>query len=147
MAIKLDEYDGGTLLHVTASGILTHHDYERFIPEFERLASEHGKIRILFEMRDFHGWQGQALWDEIKMDVKHSSDVEKVAMVGDRKWEKIMTMLGKPLLRPRFGILTCQISPPHNIGLSKVQRSRAHARANRPPRQDLAYVCDASAPS
>jgi hypothetical protein len=99
MAIKLDEYDGGALLHVTASGKLTHHDYERFIPEFERLASEHGKIRILFIMRDFHGWQGQALWDEIKMDVKHSSDVEKVAMVGDRKWEKTMTMLGKPFTK------------------------------------------------
>jgi hypothetical protein len=103
MAIQLNELDGGRLLHVTASGKLSHQDYERFTPEFERLARGHGNIRILFEMRDFHGWEGPALWDEIKMDVKHSSDVHKVAMVGDKKWEQVLTMLGKPFSRASIG--------------------------------------------
>jgi hypothetical protein len=100
MAIQLHELDGGTLLHVSASGKLSHQDYEHFIPEFERLVREHGKMRILFEMRDFHGWEASGLWDDIKMDAKHFSDIERIAMVGDKKWEKGMSFfasLSRPL--------------------------------------------------
>jgi hypothetical protein len=96
MAIDFRELDDGSLLHVTVSGKLAHEDYSRFIPEFEMLIRKHGKIRILLEMRDFHGWQGTALWDDLKVDFKHFSDIEKIAMVGEAKWEKTMSMFCKP---------------------------------------------------
>src|SRR3954447_17169585 len=103
MAIQLHELDGGSVLHVKASGKLSHQEYERFAPEFERLIKEQGKLSILFEMRDFHGWEGTALWDEIKMDAKHSADVDKVATVGDQKWEKGITAFCKPFTRATVG--------------------------------------------
>ncbi len=31
----------------------------------ERLIGEHGKIRILLEMHDFHGWEAGALWEDV----------------------------------------------------------------------------------
>ena len=96
MAIQLIEKDGGKTLHVGASGKLSHEDYKRFIPEFERLIDQHGKIRILFEMTDFHGWDAAAVWDDFKMDLKHFADIEKIAMVGDKKWEKNMSVFCKP---------------------------------------------------
>jgi hypothetical protein len=66
------------------------------VPEFERLVKKNGKIRVLFEMTDFHGWELSALWDDIKFDVKHFSDVERLAMIGDKKWEKGMSVFCKP---------------------------------------------------
>jgi hypothetical protein len=96
MAIQFYESDDGKLLHITASGKLSHQDYQQFMPEFERVIRQNGKIRILLEMRDFHGWQGTALWDDMKMDFKHFSDIEKIAMVGEKKWEKAMSMFCKP---------------------------------------------------
>jgi len=96
MAIKLNETNGGKVLEVQVTGKLAHEDYKGFIPEFERLLKQHGKIRVLFEMVDFHGWEGAAMWDDIKFDVKHFSDIDRLAMAGDRKWEKGMSVFCRP---------------------------------------------------
>jgi hypothetical protein len=96
MPIEITEQNGGKLLDVRLSGKLTHQDYQAFVPEFERLVNLHGKIRILLEMVDFHGWEGAALWDDIKFDVKHFTHLERLAMVGDKKWEKGMSVFCKP---------------------------------------------------
>jgi hypothetical protein len=96
MAVQLTEKNGGKILEVQASGKLTHEDYQQLAPEFERLVKQHGKVRLLFEMSDFHGWQGVAIWDDIKFDLKHFSDIERLAMVGDKKWEKGMSVFCKP---------------------------------------------------
>jgi hypothetical protein len=94
MATQLKE--DGRVLEVAVSGKLTHADYEHFIPAFERLVKRYGKIRVLFEMSDFHGWEMAALWDDIKFDVKHFSDIERLAMVGDKRWEQGMAAFCRP---------------------------------------------------
>ncbi len=96
MATKLSEKNGGRVLEIQVSGKLTHEDYGHFVPEFERLVKEHGKIRVLFEMIDFHGWEFAALWDDIKIDAKHSAHIERLAMVGDKAWEKGMSVFCRP---------------------------------------------------
>jgi hypothetical protein len=96
MAIQLTEKNGGKILEARVSDQLKHEDYQHFVPEFERLVKQNGKIRVLFEMAGFHGWEGGALWDDIKFDLKHFSDIERLAMVGDKKWEKGMSAFCKP---------------------------------------------------
>jgi hypothetical protein len=96
MAIQLTEKHDGKILEVQVSDKLTHENYQHFTPEFARLAQQHGKIRLLFEMADFHGWEGGALWDDLKFDLKHFADIERLAMVGERKWEKGMSVFCKP---------------------------------------------------
>lgn len=96
MAIKLSEKNGGKVLEVEISGKLTHDDYQHFVPKFEQMVKQHGKIRVLFEMIDFHGWECAALWDDVKFDLKHFSDIERLAMAGDRKWEKGMSVFCRP---------------------------------------------------
>jgi len=96
MATQLTERNGGRVLEVAVSGKLTHGDYEHLVPAFERLAKQHGKIRVLFEMTDFHGWEAAALWDDVKFDLKHFADIKRLAMVGDKKWEKGMSVFCRP---------------------------------------------------
>jgi len=84
------------LIRVKLSGRLTHEDYQQFVPEMERLIEEHGKIRILMEMADFHGWEMSALWDDLKFDMKHFAHIERIAMVGETAWEKGMAVFCKP---------------------------------------------------
>jgi hypothetical protein len=96
MAIKLNETDGGKMLEVKVSGKLAHEDYLNFVPEFERMIKEHGKLRVLFDMTDFHGWEVGALWDDIKVAIKHFADIEQLAMVGDKEWEKQMSLFCSP---------------------------------------------------
>lgn len=96
MAIKLNEKSDGKMLEVQVGGKLHHEDYKHFVPEFERLVKKHGKIRVLFEMSDFHGWEASALWDDVKFDAKHFADIERLAMVGDKKWEHGMSVFCRP---------------------------------------------------
>lgn len=96
MGAKLSETNGGKILEVLVTGKLSHEDYQTFVPVFERLAREHGKIRVLFEMVNFHGWSAGALWDDVKFDLKHFSDIERLAMVGDKRWEQGMSIFCRP---------------------------------------------------
>jgi hypothetical protein len=96
MTVQLQELQNGKILVVPVSGKLERADYDRFVPEFERLIQQHGKIRVLLETHDFHGWTAGALWEDIKLDIKHFRDIERLAVVGEKKWEKGMTTFCKP---------------------------------------------------
>jgi hypothetical protein len=86
MPIQLNEENGGRALTVHVSGKLAKVDYEHFVPEFERLVRQHGKLRVLFDMTGFHGWDAGALWE----------DIERIAMVGDKTWQHGMAAFCKP---------------------------------------------------
>ena len=99
MAVELHEEAAGKVLEVRLSGKLTKEDYQRLTPEVERLIGQHGKIRMLVRMHDFHGWTMSALWEDIKFDWKHFSDIDRLALVGDSKWEAGMAAFCKPFTR------------------------------------------------
>ncbi len=102
MAIRLTKKKGGKILEARVSGKLTHGDYQCFVPEFGRLVKQHGKINVLFEMVEFHGWEGAALWDDIKFDLKHFAGIERLAMVGEKKWQKGMSKFCQPFTTARI---------------------------------------------
>jgi hypothetical protein len=99
MAIEFREEQNGREIEVHASGTLTAQDYTHFVPEFERLVQRHGKLRVLFDMTGFQGWNAGALWEDVKFDFKHFGDIERLAMVGNRKWEHAMAMFCKPFTK------------------------------------------------
>ena len=99
MPIQLNEENGGKILVVHVSGKLAKADYEHFVPEFERLVREHGKLRVLFDMTGFHGWEAAAIWEELKFEAKHLANIERLAMVGDMNWQMVMTMFCKPFMK------------------------------------------------
>jgi hypothetical protein len=99
MPIHLNEENGGKLLVVHVSGKLAKADYEQFVPEFERLVGQHGRQRILFDMTGLNGWDAGALWADMKFAIKHFADIERLAVVGDKKWHHGMTAFCKPFTK------------------------------------------------
>jgi hypothetical protein len=94
--IVLHETEGGKVLNIRAVGKLIREDYEALIPRLEQLVQTLGIVRILFEMKDFQGWNAGAVWQDIRFDVRHFSGIERIALVGDRKWEKGMSIFCEP---------------------------------------------------
>jgi hypothetical protein len=78
------------------SGKLHDEDYKKFVPVVEAAAAKQGRIRLLAMFEDFHGWDLRALWDDIKFATRHCTDIERIALVGDRKWEEWMAKMCKP---------------------------------------------------
>jgi hypothetical protein len=96
MAVELAERHDGKVVIVRVTGKLSKDDYQVFTPELERVIRQFGKIRVLVKMLDFRGWDAGALWEDIKFDAKHFADIERLALVGDKQWEKGMSVFCKP---------------------------------------------------
>jgi len=101
-AVTLKEMNGGKLLEVHLKGKLGKDDYGQFAPTAERLIRQHGKIRMLVEMHDFHGWTAGAFWEDIKFDARHFNDIERIAMVGETGWQHGMAVFCKPFTSARI---------------------------------------------
>jgi hypothetical protein len=96
MPIRLDDEPDGKVVVVHVSGKLVKADYATFVPESERLVRQHGKLCLLFDMSGLLGWDAGALWEDIKFDSRHFADIERLAMVGDTKWQERMATFFKP---------------------------------------------------
>ena len=99
MPIQLNEENGGKVLVVHVSGKLVKADYEHFVPEFERLIRQHGKLCLLFDMTGFHGWEASAAWEDFKFGIEHFADIERLAMVGEKQWQQGMAIFCKPFTK------------------------------------------------
>lgn len=99
MAIEVRHEPGDNVLDVSVSGTLTREDYERFTPEAERVIAERGAMRVVFDMHDFHGWDAGALWEDTKFALHHFRDIERLAIIGESRWEKGMANFCKPFTR------------------------------------------------
>lgn len=96
MSAELKETVLGKVLEVRLTSKLVKEDYEQYVPMLERLLKAHGKIRMLVEMHDFHGWTAAALWEDIKFDAKHFNDIERLAIVGDKRRHHGAAVFCKP---------------------------------------------------
>ena len=78
------------------SGKLHDEAYKNFVPVIDGAVTKQGKIRLLAQFNDFHGWDLHALWDDIKFSTTHCTKIERIALVGDKAWEKWMAKVCKP---------------------------------------------------
>ena len=97
----------GKTLGFELSGTLHDEDYKNFVPKIDAAVAEHGKVRLLAKFHDFKGWDLHALWDDIKFSTTHCTKVERIAIVGENKWEEWMAKVCKPFTMAKiqyFGV-------------------------------------------
>lgn len=99
MPIQVTEESGGKVLVVHAIGKLVKSDYPPFVAEFERRVQKPRKQHVLFDMTGLHGWEAGAAWEDMKFGVKHFADIDRLAMVGDKKWQHGMAIVFKPFTK------------------------------------------------
>ncbi len=78
------------------SGKLHDADYKQFVPLVDAEIAKEGKVNILAQFHDFQGWDAKALWDDIKFSTTHCTKIHRIALVGEKKWEKWMAKVCKP---------------------------------------------------
>ena len=96
IAKTLSEQTDNNIVELKVSGKLTAEDYAVITPEVEQRMEKYDKIRLCIELHDFHGWTAGAMWEDLKFDFRHFNDIERIAVVGEDRWEKGMTMFFKP---------------------------------------------------
>jgi hypothetical protein len=78
------------------TGKLHDEDYKKFVPLVDAEIAKDGKVRILAQFHDFQGWDMHAMWDDIKFATTHCTKIERIALVGEKKWEQWMAKVCKP---------------------------------------------------
>ncbi|HWE52061.1 MAG TPA: STAS/SEC14 domain-containing protein [Bryobacteraceae bacterium] len=101
MPIECHEESGGKILDVYLTGKLVKADYGPFVSEFERLLGQRGKLRVLFDMTGFEGWDAGAIWADLKFDARHYSDIVRLAVVGDSEWHHSLAIIFRPFTKAR----------------------------------------------
>jgi hypothetical protein len=86
------------VLLVKITGNITKEDYDRLVPVMEAKIQQHGKIKLYTELENLGLPTLGALWEDIKMDVKHYRDFSHVAVVGEPEWLASITKLVAPLV-------------------------------------------------
>jgi len=84
-----------TALGFKLSGTLHDTDYKTFVPLIDAAAAT-GKVRLLAQFHDFHGWDMHALWDDLQFSTTHCTKFDRIALVGDKAWEKWMAKICAP---------------------------------------------------
>lgn len=94
--IKIEETPVGKVLSLVIAGDVVKEDYDKFVPQLEELIEREGKMRLFVELREFRGFSAAAMWEDFKLGVKHSNHIERLAVVGKKAWERVMTAFAKP---------------------------------------------------
>lgn len=81
------------------SGKLHDEDYRQFVPGWEIISTAEGKLRLLIQFEEFHGWDLQSAWDDLNFGLKRDLGFERIAVVGDRKWEKLVASFARPFIQ------------------------------------------------
>jgi hypothetical protein len=81
---------GGNGLAVQLIGQVDSAAYDRAADEIDAFIAEHGRIRLLVDLREFDGWQGiSALSEHLSLVRDHRHAPEKVAVAGVATWQHL----------------------------------------------------------
>jgi len=81
------------------SGKLHDEDYKQFVPTVEEAFKKNSKVRVLAQFENFEGWDMKAMWDDFKFGIEDANKIERLAMVGDKKWEEWLAKIFKPFMK------------------------------------------------
>ncbi len=91
MLTLMDDMPEGTL-GIVADGIVTAKDYENvLIPAVNKMLEKQDKVRALYVTApDFTGYDAGAMWDDAKVGFAHLTAWERIAIVTDVEWLRMM---------------------------------------------------------
>lgn len=92
----------GRYVAVKAVGTLSDGHYKQFQPVLEKLISRHRPVRLFVDLTAFEGWTAHALWDDFSFGMRHARDFERIALVGDARWESLVARMADV-------VMNCQV--------------------------------------
>lgn len=94
--IKEINRSSGSVVGYKISGTITREDYETFVPQVQALVKQEGNINMLLDLEGFE-WEKVSAWGaDMKFGHDYHKKIAKMAIVGDKKWEKWLTKLVDP---------------------------------------------------
>jgi len=95
MIEKLNQ-SSGSILGYKISGTVKKEDYGNMVPEVKAVVQEEGSANLLLDLTDFK-WEALDAWGaDMKFGRDYHKKIEKMAIVGDKRWQKWMAKIADP---------------------------------------------------
>jgi hypothetical protein len=96
LSIGIERIDDTFFLSLKAIGKLTHQDYGTITPMIDSALEgvTSPKLNVYIDGTELDGWEARAAWDDFKLGLKHGGEMEKVAIVGNKRWQELSAKLG-----------------------------------------------------
>lgn len=94
--LKINGESEPRVVRAAVTGQLHESDYQQLTPHIAQILEHHASLRMLIQLSEFKGWSASAAWEDAKLGLQHFSDFERLAVVGDKRWEAWMTTLARP---------------------------------------------------
>ncbi len=96
LSIGIERFENDFFLSLKAIGKLTHEDYEIITPMIDSALAQvkDPKVNVLMDATELEGWELRAAWDDFKLGLKHNNEFRKIAIYGNKNWQKISAKLG-----------------------------------------------------
>lgn len=89
----------GGVLTLKVSGKLTQAELITAQKAAGEILRKQGKLRILVLTENFAGWERGAGWGDFSFQTEYDGSIERMAIVGERKWEDLALMFTAEGLR------------------------------------------------
>lgn len=106
--LQLLDFTGQNIIATKADDLLGLKDYEKIHPFIHNIINTGNKVRWYFEMDDDSNSGSTGFWEDGVIEINygsmkftHSDDIEIIAIVGDKKWEKCMKSIMKPFTKAK----------------------------------------------
>lgn len=86
MSANLKQHDD-RLCVLRVGGVLKKSELDAVQSEFAQKIAPAGTVKLLILLEGFTGWERGAAWDDTEFFFSHRNDVEKIAVVGNPRWE------------------------------------------------------------
>ncbi len=101
ISIAIKRTKKNVFIEVMMLGKLKDEDYKLFVPMIDKALKEAKglEVDLLVDMTKFKGWEFLAAWDDMKFGIKHRNAFDKMAIVGNKKWEEVSVNMMSHLMK------------------------------------------------
>lgn len=90
------EKSSGNVVGYQVVDDMTKEDYATLDPAVGSVIDEYGSINLLLDMTDFK-WEKVNAWStDLEFGKKYKDKIDKMALVGNQKWLKVMAKAAQP---------------------------------------------------
>ena len=97
----------GKIVGFKLSGNITDGEFRAFVADVEKVVADKGRISLLLIMDYPQKFELKAVWDDVIFWIRHIKDIERLAIVGQKEWEKWIELwielFGRPFIRTEVG--------------------------------------------
>lgn len=98
--IEVNAHSDHDILSIKATGKLSKEDLDKIEPALKNfiIVTDHPHLIMILE--DFVGWEEPAaFWKDLQLDSEYIGYFDRIAVVGEKKWQEWGTRLVNPIIK------------------------------------------------